>query len=83
MSLSESVDGFISEAQGNIRSAIAAAARNERPVVIQQLSEVLRNLESINKMEKATDDLESLMGKLNAKMKKDGGDGFTFGPFQI
>lgn len=83
MSLSENVNDFIAEAQGNIRSAIAAAARNERPIVIQQLSEVLRCLDSINKMERATDDLESLMGKLNAKMKKEGGDGFTFGPFNI
>lgn len=83
MSLSDNVSDFIDEAKGNIRSAIAAAARNERAIVIQQLSEVLRSLDSINKMEKATDDLESLMDKIQTKMKKEGGDGFTFGPFQI
>jgi ubiquinone biosynthesis protein UbiJ len=85
MSLSNNVNDFIDEAKGNIRSAIAAAARNERPIVIQQLSEVLRCLDSINKMEQATDDLESLMNKLQSKMKRNGGDGegFTFGPFSI
>lgn len=83
MSLSDNVNDFIDEAKGNVRSAIAAAARNERPIVIQQLSEVLRSLDSINKMERATDDLENLISSVKQKMNRDGTDGMTFGPFSI
>lgn len=80
MSLSDNVNDFIDEAKGNVRSAIAAAARNERPIVIQQLSEILKMLDTINKMEKATDDLESFVDRLKNKMNNDGN---TFGPFNI
>lgn len=80
MSLSDNVNDFIDEAKGNVRSAIAAAARNERPIVIQQLSEILKMLDTINKMEKATDDLESFVDRLKNKMNN---DGTTFGPFNI
>lgn len=82
MSLSQSVDDFITEAKGNIRSAIAAAARNERPIVIQQLSEVLRSLDSINKIEKATDSLETVLDKMRQRIDKgEGNDEIMFGPF--
>lgn len=58
MALSETVQGHIDDAVSSLRSAIALAARNERPSVIYQLSEILRYTESVSKIEKETDQLD-------------------------
>ena len=47
MSLSSQVKESVSEAAGNLREALAFAARTEHPVVISSLTDVLMRLESL------------------------------------
>jgi hypothetical protein len=47
MSLSNQVKESVHEAAGNLREALAFAARTEHPVVISSLTDVLMRLESL------------------------------------
>jgi hypothetical protein len=47
MSLSNQVKEAVNEAAGNLREALAFAARTEHPVVISGLTDVLIRLESL------------------------------------
>jgi hypothetical protein len=47
MSLSNQVKESVNEAAGNLREALAFAARTEHPVVISSLTDVLMRLESL------------------------------------
>ena len=47
MSLSSQVKESVNEAAGNLREALAFAARTEHPVVISSLTVVLMRLESL------------------------------------
>jgi len=47
MSLSNQVKESVTQAAGNLREALAFAARTEHPVVISSLTDVLMRLESL------------------------------------
>jgi hypothetical protein len=47
MSLSSQVKELVNQASGNLREALAFAARTEHPVVISSLTDVLMRLESL------------------------------------
>ena len=46
------------EAQSHLRAAIKYAATNEKPVIIQQLSKILLDIENTKKFEKIMDMLD-------------------------
>ena len=71
MALSESVEQSLKEAEASLRNALAYAARQERPVVCTTISKVIQEIETLQSF-------DSLMDKLEDRMKGDSGD---FGSF--
>ena len=57
MALSQSVEESIDEASASLRNALAFAARQERPMVCNVISEIIVKLDSLK-------DIDSLMDKL-------------------
>ena len=58
MALSKKVDEYLVEAQGNIRNALAYAARSERPVTINALCRLLNDIEALSKFDDLLDKLD-------------------------
>lgn len=58
MALSKKVDEYLVEAQGNIRNALAYAARSERPVTINALGRLLNDIEALTKFDDLLDKLD-------------------------
>tara|TARA_A100000172_G_scaffold77034_1_gene61013 strand:+ start:255 stop:461 length:207 start_codon:yes stop_codon:yes gene_type:complete len=58
MALSKKVDEYLVEAQGNIRNALAYAARSERPVTINALGRLLNDIEALSKFDDLLDKLD-------------------------
>ena len=71
MSLSNSVEESLKEAEQSLRNALAFAARQERPVVCTTISKVIQEIETLQSF-------DSLMDKLENRMKGDSGDFGTF-----
>tara|TARA_B100002019_G_scaffold288043_1_gene301041 strand:- start:14 stop:235 length:222 start_codon:yes stop_codon:yes gene_type:complete len=70
MALSQSVEESIDEASASLRNALAFAARQERPMVCNVISEIIVKLDSLK-------DIDSLMDKLENRQPGDRG---TWGP---
>jgi hypothetical protein len=51
MSLSNQVKESVTQAAGNLREALAFAARTEHPVIINNISDILMRLESLEHVE--------------------------------
>lgn len=51
MALSSQVKESVTQAAGNLREALAFAARTEHPIVISNITEILVRLESLEHME--------------------------------
>jgi len=64
MAISESVDNHLDDARSAIRSALALAARNERPSVITNLSQILGLIDKVKQTEEMTDTIENLYSKV-------------------
>lgn len=73
--LSPKVKESLEEAQGNLRNALAYAARTEKPAVNKQISEIMAAIECLMKVEEMSDRIEAMMDKMN----KEGGNGHFFG----
>ena len=58
MALSKKVEEYLVEAQGNIRNALAYAARSERPVTINALGRLLNDIEALSKFDDLLDKLD-------------------------
>jgi hypothetical protein len=71
MALSKSVEESLKEAEAALRNALAFAARQERPVVCTTISKVIQEIETLQSF-------DSLMDKLENRMKGDSGDFGTF-----
>jgi len=71
MALSKSVEESLKEAKQSLRNALAFAARQERPVVCTTISKVIQEIETLQSF-------DSLMDKLENRMKGDSGDFGTF-----
>jgi hypothetical protein len=59
MALSKQTLDHLLEAESHLRAAIKSAATNEKPLVVQQLSKLLLDLEQCKKIEELMDMLES------------------------
>ena len=57
--LSKATLDHILEAESHLRAAIRSAASSEKPLVIQQLSKILLDMEQCKKFEEIMDMLES------------------------
>jgi len=71
MALSKQTLDHLLEAESHLRAAIKSAATNEKPLVVQQLSKLLLDMEQCKKFEEIMDMLES----------RNPGDSGMFGSF--
>ena len=63
MALSQQTLDYLLEAEGNIRSAIKSAAVNEKPLVVNQISKLLYDIESLKEFENLQDIVSEAMRK--------------------
>ena len=63
MALSQQTIDYLLEAEGSIRSALKSAAVNEKPLVINQISKLLYDIESLKEFEKLQDIVDAHMHK--------------------
>ena len=63
MALSRQTVDHLLEAEGNIRSALAFAARSEKPLVITQISKLLYDIEHMKEFENLMDTVEEQLSK--------------------
>ena len=61
MALSQQTIDYLLEAEGSIRSALKSAAVNEKPLVINQISKLLYDIDHLKQFEKLQDVIESHM----------------------
>jgi len=59
MALSKQTLDHLLEAESHIRAAIKSAAINEKPMVVQQLSKILMDMEHCKKFEEIMDMLDN------------------------
>jgi len=59
MALSQQTLEHLLEAESHLRAAIKSAATNEKPLVVQQLSKLLLDIEQCKKFEEIMDILEN------------------------
>ena len=59
MALSQQTLEHLLEAESHLRAAIKSAATNEKPLVVQQLSKLLLDMEQCKKFEEIMDMLEN------------------------
>ena len=55
MALSQQTVDHLLEAEGSLRAAVRCAAKNEKPMVITQLSQLLMDIERVREFEKLQD----------------------------
>ena len=58
MALGKQVEESLSEATGSLRNALAYAARQERPIVCKQISNLIAEIDSIGSFDGILDKLE-------------------------
>jgi len=64
MALTKSVEESLNEASAHLRNALAFAARNERPVICNQIAKVLSDIDGIGSMETIFDTLEEKIAEM-------------------
>ena len=74
MSLSNSVEESLKEAESSLRNALAFAARQEKPFVSREISEMICKIDNLRKADKIIDKLEN-------RMKGGDDNGGLFGTF--
>ena len=74
MALSESVETSLKEAEASLRNALAYAARQEKPFVSREISEMICRIDTLIKT-------DQLFDKLEERMKGNGEDRGSFGTF--
>jgi hypothetical protein len=74
MALSESVEESLKEAEANLRNALAYSARQEKPFVSREISEMICRIDNLIKT-------DQLLDKLEGRMKGFGEDRGSFGTF--
>lgn len=65
MALSKSVEESLNEASAALRNALAYAARQERPVVCNSISELLCRIDQMKSFDGILDKLEEHMGQMD------------------
>jgi len=74
MALSESVEASLKEAEASLRNALSFAARQEKPFVSREISEMICRLDTLIKT-------DQLFDKLEERIKGNGDDKGMFGTF--
>lgn len=64
MALSQSVEESLKEAEANLRNALAYAARQERSVVCNAISEIICRIDQIQSFDGILDKLEQINPKM-------------------
>lgn len=59
MALSQQVEDSLKEAEGNLRNALAYAARNEKPFISKHIADMIMSIENLTKAEQLLDKLEN------------------------
>jgi hypothetical protein len=70
MALSQSVENSLVEAEGNLRNALAFAARQEKPFICSMIADMIQKIEQMKTMDEIMDKLEN----------RQQGDSGTWGP---
>jgi hypothetical protein len=73
MALSKSVEDSLNEAESALRNALSFAARQERPLVCQMISEMMTGIDKLKTLDGVFDKLE------NRKQGDSGFFGISFG----
>jgi hypothetical protein len=73
MALCQKVKDSLEEAQSHIRTALSYAARNEKPIVNKQISEIMFLIQNVMKCEEMSDKIEEIFDKM-----EDNGSGGLF-----
>ena len=63
MALSQQTLDHLLEAEGSLRAAIRCSATNEKPIVVTQLSQLLKDIERVREFEKLQDIVDAEIGK--------------------
>lgn len=74
MALSEKVEDKLKEAEGILRDALYWASKNENPAMINSISRIILEIDSLLKIDKMQDKMQELLNKK-------GGDNNFFGGF--
>lgn len=74
MALSSSVEESLKEAESSLRNALAYAARQEKPFVAREISEMICRIDTLIKT-------DQLLDKLEDRMRGTGEDRGSFGTF--
>jgi hypothetical protein len=74
LALSESVEESLKESEASLRNALAYAARQEKPFVAREISELICRIDSLIKT-------DQLLDKLEDRMKGNSDDRGSFGTF--
>jgi len=74
MALSESVENSLRESEASLRNALAYAARQEKPFVSREISEMICRIDTLMKT-------DQLLDKLEERMNGNGEDKGTWGTF--
>lgn len=74
MALSDTVENSLKEAEASLRNALAFSARQEKPFVSREISEMICRIDSLIKT-------DNLIDKLEERMKGFGDDKGSFGTF--
>ena len=64
MALSKSVTDSLEAAEGQIRNALAFAARQERPVTCAAIADLLKRLDNVSSVDDMIDQIENQMPDL-------------------
>lgn len=59
MALSDSVKDSLKDAEGNLRNALAFAARGEKPHVCKSIAEMISSIETLTTIEEIFDKLDN------------------------
>tara|TARA_Y100000401_G_C8288611_1_gene207417 strand:- start:98 stop:301 length:204 start_codon:yes stop_codon:yes gene_type:complete len=65
MALSKTITDSLEAAEGQIRNALAFAARQERPVTCAAISDLLQRLEAVSSMDSIIDEIEGNLPDLD------------------
>lgn len=74
MALSDTVENSLKEAEASLRNALAFSARQEKPFVSREISEMICRIDSLIKT-------DNLIDKIEERMKGLGDDKGHFGTF--
>ena len=67
MALSKNVSEALADAECALRSALASAARNERPIICNKIAEILSGCENIHDVDEVFDTLDNIKFNLGEK----------------